>query len=357
MKILVIGCGSIGRRHARNARAIGAEVILCDINQVRMQEFGKEIGASGYFTNFEDAAKLSGCNMAIVATPSNFHIEPASALLNSGCHVMMEKPLCTSLSEAIALKQLIVDSGLVFMMAHTYRFREEWLEVKRILNQNPLGSVYSAESIGGWYLPDWHIHEDYRFEYAAQNKLGGGVLLTNLSHMFDVVTWLFGDIERVTGSLMRLSSLHIDVDDSVMCTLLTSESIAVTLSEDFLCRCPRRSLRVNAEFGYFEVDFHRKTLSMWDARKKRFDPDNPEYGINTQNCFKILEDGVLYDPNPEVSLLNVIGNDPYMTELEYFIKMVSAKQTVFDLDINAGIKVLQALQNSGLQNWMISKMN
>jgi len=351
MKILVVGCGSIGRRHARNARALSAEVVLCDVDEARMREFGEEIGASGYLTDFEEAAKHSGCVAAIVATPSNLHINPARALLSSGLHVLMEKPLCTSVSEAIDLKPLVRESGLVFMMAHTFRFRAEWMEMKRILDTNPLGRIYSAEFMGGWYLPDWHIHEDYRREYAAQKKLGGGVLLTSLSHLFDVAVWFFGDIQKITGARMRLSDLEIDVDDVVVCTLRTSTGVAVTLAEDFLSRCPRRTLRINAEHGYLEADFNRKILSVWDARKKRFSPDNKATCPNEQNCFKILEDGVLYDPDPEISPLQYSGNDAYLSELKYFLEMVISHCTSFELDINAGIMVLDAMHHAGIEDW------
>ena len=339
----------------RNARHLGAEVVLCDINEARMREFGEEIGALAYFTNFEEAARHSGADVAIVATPSSCHADPARALLSSGIHVLMEKPLCTSISEAINLRTLVRKSGLVLMMAHTYRFRAEWIELKRILDTNPLGRIYSAESMGGWYLPDWHVHEDYRCEYAGQKRLGGGALLTGLSHLFDVIIWLFGDIQKITGARLRLSDLQIDVDDAVVCTVLTSTGILATLSEDFLSRCPRRTLRINAEHGHLEADFNRKIISIWDARKKRFDPDDKEACSNKLKYFRILEDGVLYDPSPEISPLQHFGNDPYLLELQYFLKTVSFEKTVFDLDIDAGIKVLEALHHKGIEDWMICK--
>lgn len=351
MKLLIIGCGSIGRRHARNAQKLGVEIALCDTNEVRMHELGKEIGTSKFFTSYEQAAMHSGAKAAVVATPSNLHIAPARALSSAGMHILMEKPLCTSLPEAIAFGKEIRQSGIVFMMAHTYRFRAEWLEIKRILSSQPLGRVYSAEFMGGWYLPDWHIFEQYKNEYAAQKKLGGGTLLTSMSHFFDVVSWLFGDIERIAGAKMRLSGLEIDVDDSVTCVLRTQSGAAITLVEDFLCRCPRRYLRVNAEHGYLEADFNRKTLSLWDAKKKRFSPNEDDGRHLTFDAFKILEDGVAYDLEPEVSKLQYSGNDAYLAELEFFLNQVESGIPRFDLDIDSGIKVLEALNSHHLQDW------
>jgi predicted dehydrogenase len=225
MKLLVVGCGSIGRRHARNARKLGLEVVLCDISEERVCDVAAEIKAVSVYTDYQVAANQSGAEAALIATPSHLHVAPASVMLTAGMHVMMEKPLCPSLKEANELKRLVVESKRVFMMAHTFRFRAEWQAVKKLLDTQPVGRVLSAELLGGWYLPDWHFREDYRQEYAAQRRQGGGVLLTSMSHFFDVVSWFFGDIKDVVGAKMRLSSLDIDVDDAVMCTVSTADGV------------------------------------------------------------------------------------------------------------------------------------
>lgn len=349
MKLLVVGCGSIGRRHARNARKLGLEVVLCDVSEARLRELAAEIGAAGVYTDYHDAAKASGADAALIATPSHLHVAPASAMLAAGMHVMMEKPLCPSLAEANALRRLVVDSQRVFMMAHTFRFRAEWQAIKRLLDTQPVGRVLSAEFMGGWYLPDWHFREDYRQEYAAQRRQGGGVMLTSMSHFFDVVSWCFGEIQGVVGAKMRLSSLDIDVDDAVMCTVRTAGGVAVTLCEDFLARCPRRTFRVNGEHGYLEADFNRKQLRLWDARTKRHLP-GPD-PVKEKGLFRILEDGVGYDPEPDVMPLEYSGNDAYLAEMEHFVALVDQNCTESELGIDAGIKVLEAIESAGIVDW------
>lgn len=351
MKILVVGCGSIGRRHARNAAALGAEVALCDPSMERMHELAAEIGTDECYVDIECAVLASGARAAVVATPTNLHVQPARILLEAGVHVLMEKPLCSNLSEALGLKELVDASPLIFMMGHTYRFRTEWQEVKRLLDEKPLGRIYSVEFIGGWYLPDWHVREDYTQEYAAQRRLGGGVLLTSLSHFFDIVNWFFGDISQISGARMRLSELELDVDDAVVCTLKTVDGVGVTLIEDFLSRCPRRTFRVNAGFGYLEADFNRKTVSIWDARSKRIHPDELASGDASDQYFRILEDGVMYDLSPEVFPLQYSGNDAYKAEMASFIESIEKEQPVHDLGIDAGIRVLEALNHAGLCDW------
>lgn len=357
MKLLVVGCGSIGKRHARNARKLGLEVVLCDISEDRLRDLASEIDAVGVFTDYQVAAKESGANAALIATPSHLHVDPASAMLVAGMHVMMEKPLCPSIEEANTLKRLVVESKRIFMMAHTFRFRAEWQAIKRLLDTQPVGSVVSAEFLGGWYLPDWHFREDYRQEYAAQHGQGGGVMLTSMSHLFDVVSWFFGDIHSIVGAKMRLSSLDIDVDDAVMCTVETEAGVAVTLCEDFLARCPRRTLRVNGEHGYLEADFNRKSLRLWDARTKRYLPGHDTCKKESEGLFRILEDGVGYDLEPDIFPMEYSGNDAYLAEMEYFVGLVNRNCMESGLGIDAGIKVLEALASAEIVDWTKIRKN
>jgi predicted dehydrogenase len=349
MKLLVVGCGSIGRRHARNAASLGLQVSLCDASEARLQELAPQVGAAAVFTNWSDAARNSGADAALIATPSHLHLAPAVAMLGAGMHVMMEKPLCPSAAEAREFRRHVDASDRVFMMAHTFRFRSEWQAIKRLLDAQPVGKLVSAEFMGGWWLPDWHFREDYRQEYAAQRLQGGGVMLTSMSHFFDVVSWFFGDIQDVVGARMRLGLQEIDVDDAVTCTLRTASGVAVTLWEDFLARCPRRTLRVNGEYGYIEVDFHRKLLQVWDARIKRHVPADGEAADPT--LFRILEDGVGYDMSPDLCALDYSGNDAYLAELDHFVALVEGRMGGSDLGVDAGIKVLEAMETIGIVNW------
>lgn len=350
LKVLIIGCGSIGRRHARNAINLGAEVILCDLNMQRMCDIGAPLAITGYYTDFHTAIDKSGADAAVVATPSNFHFEPAKALVEQGIPVLMEKPLCLSLEEALHLERIVRERNAILMMAHTYRFRDEWIAVRSMLDDWPLGKIYSAEFTGGWYLPDWHIREDYRTEYAGKKELGGGVLFTGMSHLFDIARWLFGNIDIITGVRMKQSNLDINVDDAFVCILRSSAGVTITIIEDFLSRLPRRQLRINSEYGYVEIDFNRKQMSFWDVHEKRYDPTIDAATSTNPDLFRILEDGVGYDLEPEVKILKYSGNDAYLKELKSFFEIVAEGRTHFPLDIDSGIKVLALIHHTGIQH-------
>lgn len=355
-RVMVVGCGSIGARHARNLKSLGCEIVLCDTNPERLKLLSNELGAAEAYTSFELAIERGQCKAGIVATPSNFHITPAKAMLAAGIHVMMEKPLSSELVGLKEFAQAVQQSGCVFMMAHTYRFRAEWKLLQEILSTEPLGKIQTVEFSGGWFLPDWHIDQDYRTEYAAQKVQGGGVLLTSLSHFFDVVIWLFGEVEAVNGIKMKSSNLEIDVDDVVMCQLKTNRSIAVSIYEDFLARIPRRAVRVNAEFGYLEADFNRKNLSVWDVRKKRYLPsDDIPYSVKAP--FRILEDGAAYDLELQNTPLRYSGNDAYRDEVSHFLDLVAEKKVEHALDVHAGIRIVELLSSTNIVDWTGSGVN
>jgi predicted dehydrogenase len=316
----------------------------------RMRDIGATLGITDCYTDYQAAINNSGAVAAVVATPSNFHFEPAKALVEQGIPVLMEKPLCMSLDEALYLKRIVRERNVILMMAHTYRFRDEWIAVRSMLDDWPLGKIYSAEFTGGWYLPDWHIREDYRTEYAGKKELGGGVLFTGMSHLFDVAWWLFGNIDIITGVSMKQSNLDINVDDTFVCILRSSSGVTVTIIEDFLSRLPRRQLRINAEYGYVEIDFNRKQMFCWDAHAKRYDPTIDAATSTNSNLFRILEDGVGYDLEPEVRILKYSGNDAYLNELKSFFEIVSVGTTHFALDIDSGIKVLELIHHKGIEH-------
>jgi predicted dehydrogenase len=351
MNLLIIGCGSIGRRHAMNAIHLGADVALCDLDTKHMREFGEKVGIINYYTDYQTAIEENDFDAAVICTPSFFHFKPGKALVEHGIPILMEKPLCLSLDEAYQLERIVRKRDSIFMMAHTYRFRDEWIAVKRLLDEWPLGQIFSAEFTGGWYLPDWHIKEDYRAGYAGRKELGGGVMFTSMSHIFDIVRWFFGDIDMTTGISMKQSNLDINVDDAVVCILKTFSGVTITIIEDFISCLPRRQLRINAENGYIEIDFNRKKMFFWDSHVKRYDPTVEAEASTNPDLFRILKDGVGYDLEPIVTILECSGNDAYINELKSFFKITSEGRTRFALDIDSGIKVLEIIHHTGIQHW------
>jgi len=347
MNVLVIGCGSIGRRHAKNLKMIGHEVIVCDINKKHVSRFAKE-NRFRHYTDYLIAIENERIDCAIIATPSNFHTKPAKDLANAGINIFMEKPLATTLVCIDELEAIVKDKKIVFMMGQSYRFHEGLLCMKKLIDQKVAGDIYSVEMFGGWYLPDWHYKEDYRQEYAARTELGGGVLLTSLSHSIDTARWIFGEIIDFKIWKGKLSNLELDVDDYVSGTLLTENKVVINIIDDFICRLPRNEIRLFGSKGFIVSVFSQNEIHYWNVSGKRFLPDDPNLDPE-YNYTKVLEDGINYDSRMNVECFNFDINKRYIDEMIFFINKVEKHETNFHPNLFDGIRVLEILTSDNIK--------
>lgn len=319
--VLVIGAGSIGRRHTQNARSLGLRTIVCDINIERAKKLAEETDSEKFYEDYKEACEDNPeIIAAIVATPSQFHIENARFLAERGIHIFIEKPLATAFEGIDDLMRIVESKNVVVMIGQSYRFHEGYLSVKKLLEDGVIGEIYHVSSLSGQYLPDWHPTMDYRTEYAAQKKLGGGALFTSMSHFFDSMGWLFGEIEELSGWRARLSDLEMDVDDSVFCLMKTKRNIVVMCQTDFLQRISKHRMVIVGGKGTIEADFiaHEITVEIpgeqSSVRKYSFEP-----------------------------------NKRYVEELKHFVQLIKDGSMKHSLDIHAGERVVKLLLGDNIR--------
>jgi len=321
--IIIVGCGSIGQRHAKNAKKVGIEnIILCDTNLERIKEFSEEIDSSSLYESYEKAfLEHPEIDAAIISTPSGLHIKPATFFAEKKVNIFVEKPLSKDLNGVDELIETVIENGVINMMGQSYRFHEGFLELKKLIDNNILGKIYNVNYFGGHYLPDWHPEMDYRKEYTAQKRLGGGVLLTNMSHTLDTINWLFCEITQIKGWKTRISDLEIDVEDCVFCLLKTEKGIIVQLQSDFLKRKNRHQMIIFGEKGHIWADFIENTINVW-----------------------------ILDKTPEIIKYNFHPNQRYINELLYFAVTIKERKMKHELDLSLGKKVLELIANPKIKS-------
>lgn len=209
-RVLIVGLGSIGKRHLRLARAF---LPAADIRVLRHQP-STEIPqyANGCFFVLEDALAFSP-QIAVIATPAPFHIATAQALAAAGAHLLIEKPLSVALDGVGQLLATCKKHRTVLLTGYNLRFLPSLQRFRELISEGIIGNVLSGRCEIGQYLPSWRPESDYRQGVTAKLELGGGALL-ELSHEIDYLRWIFGDVEWVTSTLSRQTSLEIDVEDT-----------------------------------------------------------------------------------------------------------------------------------------------
>ncbi|MDP2761558.1 MAG: Gfo/Idh/MocA family oxidoreductase [Sideroxyarcus sp.] len=209
-RVLIVGHGSIGKRHLRLARELLPDA---DIRVLRHQECASiPEHANGCFSSLDQAIEFAP-QVAVIASPATFHMSTAQSLARAGVHLLVEKPLSASLDGVPQLLEICREQGTVLLTGYNLRFLPSLQRYRDLLNENVLGRVLSVRCEIGQYLPSWRPDTDYRQSVSARQELGGGALL-ELSHELDYLRWIFGEVDWVKATLSRQSSLEIDVEDT-----------------------------------------------------------------------------------------------------------------------------------------------
>lgn len=210
-RILIVGYGSIAKRHLLIARTLFADA---DIRVLRHQ-VSSDVpeNSNGCLYNLCDAIGFKP-NLAVIANPAPFHLEVAHALIDLGTDLLIEKPISSSLDAVQDFIELCNKKSILLQVGYNLRFLGSLIKYRDLIQQGIVGKVLSVRCEVGQYLPDWRPGIDYRKSVSALRELGGGALL-ELSHEIDYIRWIFGEIVWVKASMHQKSNLEINVEDLV----------------------------------------------------------------------------------------------------------------------------------------------
>lgn len=262
MRFLVIGGGSIGKRHARNLLALGHDVVVYNRGAERRAELHDLLGVEVY-SDLYRALEAGRAVAAFVCTPNHVHAEHATAAARHGLHLFIEKPVAHDLSAVESLAREVQGRDLVVHIGANMRYHFGPSTVREHLTAGRIGKPLWAHFWGGMHLPDWHPHEDYRKMYSARRAMGGGVVL-DFIHELDLVQWLFGRPSRVAAITRRSGCLDIETEDLADALLVYSEGPQVNVHLDYLQRPFQRGIRVVGDMGWVEWDLAREQVEHYD---------------------------------------------------------------------------------------------
>ena len=213
IKFAVIGQGHIGKRHAemirRNPEA--QLVAVCDIKP--KEELDLPETETPFFDNI-DKLLSSGLDIDVVniCVPNGLHAEFAIKAIESGHHVVIEKPIALSKSDAekIIFKSLEKSKHVFCVMQNRYSPPSVWL--KEIVDNKILGKIFMVQLNCYWNRDDRYYKKG---NWHGTMDLDGGTLFTQFSHFIDIMYWLFGDIKNIQGRFADFAHSQItDFEDS-----------------------------------------------------------------------------------------------------------------------------------------------
>ena len=259
-RALIVGLGSIGRRHLRLLRSSLPDA---DIRVLRHSGCDGDVEfADGCFETLADACAFSPA-IAVIASPASEHLNHAYPLAEVGAHLLVEKPISVSQEGVKSLIKLCKDKGLRLQVGYNLRFLRILQSFRSCISNGLVGEVYSVRCEVGQYLPDWRPGVDYRQTVSAQAGLGGGVL-RELSHELDLLRWIFGEVKNVSARIARQGSLEIDAEDSALLQLEFKNTLSAQIAMDFLRRDQTRACTAIGEKGTLRWDVTRGVVEHFD---------------------------------------------------------------------------------------------
>lgn len=245
--VLVVGAGSVGRRHARNLAALGAAVSVVDPRADRRDEAAGEVAVLGAHADLATALAAGGHDAAVIASPTALHVPQALATLAAGLPTLVEKPLAATLGDGARLADAAAE-GPPLLLGYTWRWWPALRHLRERVRAGDVGEVRHLRCVLSAHLADWHPWERYQDFFMASADLGGGALLDE-SHWIDLAVWILGEPADVTADVARISDLEIDTDDNVDLLLRWPSGARAWLHLDVHGRPHERSVTVAGSTG------------------------------------------------------------------------------------------------------------
>jgi predicted dehydrogenase len=269
--LLVIGAGSVGKRHLRNFASLGCRVSAMEPQEARLDEAAEQVELVHRYCDFDqalsDAASYSG---VVVGSPPKFHVEQSIAALERNLPVYLEKPASYDLASTERLRHVVSQTGTPLLLGYSYRWWPPVQELRARLASKGFTPRH-VRCVMSAHLADWHPWERYQDFFMSNKELGGGALLDE-SHFLDLMLWFFGKPEKVFAKVEHLSSLEIETDDNVDVWLSYANGLRVMIHLDLYGRPHERSITVTGNEGTLAwsyednaVRFSDKGEQVWDT--------------------------------------------------------------------------------------------
>lgn len=213
-RILIIGVGSIGERHARTFQRTGrAELSICESREELRKTVAERYGIRRAYAGLDEALSDDNFDVGLICTPSHLHIPMATQLVKAGKHVFIEKPLSLSLYGISELMGLVKEKGVKSAVAYTYRSHPALRSMKEAIDSGRFGEPVQVIGTWGQHFPKYR--PAYREIYYTSRKTGGGAIQDVLTHAINAGEFLVGPVSKLMADCGHQVLEGVTVEDTV----------------------------------------------------------------------------------------------------------------------------------------------
>ena len=220
MRVGLLGTGAIANKHAQAYKNIGFELVACsNKTESRGREFAERWNTK-FIADYRELCRYPGLDYIDVCTFPDFHLEPVRACAEIKRHVMVQKPVATNLETAREMVDVARSAGITFGVMSQHRFDDSTLFLKRALAAGRMGKLLQADAYVKWFRSDEYYSRPIKGSWHTE---GGGALINQAIHQVDVLLYLMGPVNWVSG-IWQLGARHKIESEDVVNAILSYQS-------------------------------------------------------------------------------------------------------------------------------------
>ncbi|WP_420148075.1 Gfo/Idh/MocA family protein [Spirosoma sp.] len=215
LRIAVIGPGKVAHLHAKAVLQTPDTELVAVYGRTyqKAEDFANQYNIRAY-SDVYDMIDRENVDLCLICTTHPAHREPAIAALNAGAHVLIEKPLASSLGDCDAMIEAAKRNNRYLGTISQRRFYAPSMRIRQAIDSGKIGKpVLGTVQMLGWRDEAYYKSDAWR---GTWDKEGGGVLVNQSPHQLDLLLWFMGDIEEVYGVWRNLNHPYIEVDDTAL---------------------------------------------------------------------------------------------------------------------------------------------
>jgi predicted dehydrogenase len=256
----IVGGGMIGKVQAEAIRSIaGARLVaVCGRDENRIAEFAAKFEATGY-ADYDRFLNHPGLQIVNICTPNGLHAEQGVRAARAGKHVLVEKPIETTLEKADELIEACDHNGVKLGVIFQSRFLPAVQKLKRAIDEGRLGRLMAGDAYVKWYRAPEYYADSWHGTMALD---GGGALINQAIHTVDLLRWMMGPVETVFAMKAALRYPHIEAEDTLVASLrFQNGALGVIEAATSIKPGFKRRLEISGERGTVILD--GDAISCW----------------------------------------------------------------------------------------------
>ena len=214
-KLAIIGCGKVAHLHAKAINNLHNATLSAVWSRTpeSAEKFAIKYGVTPY-SDIKTMIRDNSIDLVIICNPHPFHRKAAVEAVRAGAHVLVEKPLASSLDDCDVIISVCRSAGVRLGVVSQRRWNESVLRVREAIDKGKIGTpVLGTVNILGWRDKAYYDSDLWRGKWDME---GGGILVNQAPHQLDLLLWFMGEVDEIYGLWRNMNHPYIEVDDTAL---------------------------------------------------------------------------------------------------------------------------------------------